>query len=117
MSREVHVRFCESGGVRFPSATHLVILVDAYRRHDWLLKAVNRRLREELAKLQIDINEGKSRFVDLAKGQSFGFLGFEFRCIRSLQAKCGRTIRPSSSGALHCCESSKIFSDASTPSL
>ena len=25
MSREVHVRFCESGGVRFPSATHLVI--------------------------------------------------------------------------------------------
>jgi len=25
MSREVHVRFCESGGVRFPSATHLAI--------------------------------------------------------------------------------------------
>lgn len=23
MSREAHVRFCESGGVRFPSATHL----------------------------------------------------------------------------------------------
>src|SRR5260370_40726126 len=25
MSREAHVRFCESGGVRFPSATHLLI--------------------------------------------------------------------------------------------
>jgi RNA-directed DNA polymerase len=68
-------------------ADDLVILVDAYRRHDWLLKAVNQRLREELAKLQIDINEEKSRFVDLAKDQSFGFLGFEFRCIRSLQGK------------------------------
>ena len=73
--------------MRFPSATHLVILVDAYRQHDWLLKAVNRRLREELAKLHVDINEEKSRYVDLAKGESFGFLGFEFRCIRSLQGK------------------------------
>ena len=31
--------------------------------------------------------EEKSRQVDLAKGESFGFLGFEFRCIRSLQGK------------------------------
>src|SRR5882762_4783306 len=69
MSREAHVRFCESGGVRFPSATHRVILVDAYARHDWLLQAVNQRLREELAKLRVDINEEKSRFVDLAKGE------------------------------------------------
>jgi hypothetical protein len=26
MRREFHVRFCEGGGVRFPSATRLVIL-------------------------------------------------------------------------------------------
>ena len=31
MSREVHVRFWERGGVRFPSATHLVILVSGTR--------------------------------------------------------------------------------------
>ncbi|MBV8056520.1 MAG: group II intron reverse transcriptase/maturase, partial [Deltaproteobacteria bacterium] len=68
-------------------ADDLVILVDAYARHDWLLKAAGRRLREELAKLHVDINEEKSRCVDLAKGDSFGFLGFEFRCIRSLQGK------------------------------
>ena len=68
-------------------ADYLVILVDAYRRHEWLLKAVNQRLREELAKLQVDINEDKSRFVDLAKGESFGFLGFDFRRVRSLQGK------------------------------
>jgi RNA-directed DNA polymerase len=64
-----------------------VILVDAYARHDWLLRAVNQRLREELAKLQGEINEEKSRFVDLAKDESFGFLGFEFRRIRSLRGR------------------------------
>src|SRR5216683_3006519 len=68
-------------------ADDLVILVDAYTQHDWLLQAVNQRLREELVKLQVDINEEKSRFVDLAKGESFGFLGFEFRRVRSLQGK------------------------------
>jgi RNA-directed DNA polymerase len=65
-------------------ADDLVILVDAYPQHDWLLKAVEKRLREELAKLGVEVNEEKSRVVDLAKGESFGFLGFEFRRIRSL---------------------------------
>jgi RNA-directed DNA polymerase len=64
-------------------ADDLVILVDFFPRHDWLLKAVEKRLREELAKLQVEINEEKSRVVDLAKGESFGFLGFDFRRIRS----------------------------------
>jgi RNA-directed DNA polymerase len=68
-------------------ADDLVILVDAYAQHDWLLKAANQRLREELAKLHVDINEEKSRYVDLANGESFGFLGFEFRRIRSRQGK------------------------------
>ena len=65
-------------------ADDLVILVDAYPQHDWLLKAVAKRLREELAKLDVEVNEEKSRVVDLAKGESFGFLGFEFRRVRSL---------------------------------
>jgi RNA-directed DNA polymerase len=65
-------------------ADDLVILVDAYPQHDWLLKAVEKRLREELAKLGVEVNEEKSRMVDLSKGESFGFLGFEFRRIRSL---------------------------------
>jgi RNA-directed DNA polymerase len=34
-------------------ADDLVILVDAYPQHDWLLKAVETRLREELATLQL----------------------------------------------------------------
>jgi RNA-directed DNA polymerase len=64
-------------------ADDLVILVDAYPRHDWLLGAVDKRLREELAKLHVELNEEKSRVVDLGKGGSFGFLGFEFRRVRS----------------------------------
>jgi RNA-directed DNA polymerase len=64
-------------------ADDLVILVDAYPRHDWLLRAADKRLREELAKLHVEVNEEKSRIVDLGKGESFGFLGFEFRRIRS----------------------------------
>ncbi len=66
-------------------ADDLVILVDAYRRHDWLLWAVKKRLREELVGLQVEVNEEKSRTVDLAKGESFGFLGFDFRRVRSLR--------------------------------
>jgi RNA-directed DNA polymerase len=64
-------------------ADDLVILVDAFPRHDWLLGAVTKRLREELAKLHVEVNEAKSRVVDLGKGESFGFLGFEFRRVRS----------------------------------
>jgi RNA-directed DNA polymerase len=64
-------------------ADDLVILVDAYPQHDWLLKAVETRLREELATLQVAINEEKSRMVDLARGEHFSFLGFEFRRVRS----------------------------------
>jgi len=64
-------------------ADDLVILIDAHPRHDWLLPAVEKRLREELAALQVEVNEEKSRIVDLSRGESFGFLGFDFRRIRS----------------------------------
>jgi RNA-directed DNA polymerase len=68
-------------------ADDAVILINAHPRNRWLLKAVDKRLREELAKLHIQINEEKSRTVDLARGESFGFLGFDFRRVRSLQGK------------------------------
>ena len=64
-------------------ADDLVILIDAHPRHDWLLPAVEKRLREELAALQVEVNEEKSRIVDLSRGESFGYLGFDFRRIRS----------------------------------
>jgi RNA-directed DNA polymerase len=68
-------------------ADDLVILVNHDRRQDWLVEAVSRRLREELAKLDVRLNEEKSRIVDLSRGESFGFLGFDFRRVRSLRGR------------------------------
>jgi hypothetical protein len=76
-------------------ADDLVILIDAHRRWDWLVKAGNRWRREELAKLRVEINEEKSRMVDLKKGESFTFLGLEIRRVLSRNRKCDRTVRPS----------------------
>ena len=87
MRRELHVRLREGGGVRFFSATRLVILIDAYPQHDWLVGAVAKRLREELVGLHVVLNESKSRVVDLAKGDAFGFLGFDFRRARTRSGK------------------------------
>jgi RNA-directed DNA polymerase len=64
-------------------ADDLVVLVDAHPRHAWLKKSVPTRLRQALAQLQVEINEEKSTTVELARGESFGFLGFEFRRIRA----------------------------------
>jgi len=68
-------------------ADDLVILVHNDRRQDWLMEAVPRRLREELATLDVRLNEEKSRIVDLSRGESFGFLGFDFRRVRSLRGR------------------------------
>jgi RNA-directed DNA polymerase len=59
-------------------ADDLVILIDAYRRHDWLLPAVEKRLREELVALRVEVNEEKSRIVDLCRGESFRLSGVRF---------------------------------------
>src|SRR5437667_6207071 len=71
-------------------ADDVVILIDSHRRHDWLVRAVERRLREELAKLRVEINEDKSRVVNLAKGESITLLGYEYRRIRNRN----RALRP-----------------------
>ncbi|MGH9784883.1 MAG: group II intron reverse transcriptase/maturase, partial [Terriglobia bacterium] len=68
-------------------ADDLVILVNNDRRQDWLVEAVAQRLREELAKLDVRLNEEKSRIVDLSWGESFGFLGFDFRRVRSFRGR------------------------------
>jgi RNA-directed DNA polymerase len=68
-------------------ADDLVILVDSHQRQQWLRQAVERRLREELAKLKVEVNEEKSRKVDLGRGESFGFLGFDFRRVRTLRGR------------------------------
>lgn len=68
-------------------ADDVVILVDSHRKHDWLWAGVRKRLLEELSKIGVQVNEEKTKFLDLNKGESFGFLGFEFRRVRSLSGK------------------------------
>ena len=76
-------------------ADDIVILLDAHPRNDWLVRAVERRLREELAKLRVEINEDKSRRVDLKKKEeSFTFLGFEYRRILSHTGKWRPNVAP-----------------------
>ena len=64
-------------------ADDLVVLVDGQPQNEWLQRKVDRRLREELALLEVEVNEEKSRAVDLVNGDSFGFLGFDIRRVRS----------------------------------
>ena len=78
-------RFTHVQYARF--ADDMVILIDAHPQNDWIMKAVEKRLRQELAKLRVEINEEKSRIVDLRKGGSFAFLGFEYRLVLSRTRK------------------------------
>lgn len=68
-------------------ADDVVILVDGHPKWDWLWAGINKRLREELNKLQVHINEEKTRQLDLVKGDSFGFLGFDFRRLKTKAGK------------------------------
>ena len=83
-------------------ADDIVVLVDAHPRHAWLKKAVPKRLRQELTKLEVTVNEEKSKTVDMAQGESFGFLGFDFRRVRSLAGKWRPSTRPSSKSERRC---------------
>ena len=75
-------------------ADDLVILVNGQWRDGWLLRAVDRRLREELARLDLHLNEAKSRIVDLTQGEAFGFLGFTLRRLRSPRGRWWVPVTP-----------------------
>ena len=82
-----HIEYC-----RF--ADDLVILIDGYRRWRWLAEAGYRRLLEELAELDVQVNQEKTRMVDLSRGESFGFLGFDLRSVKTLRGRWGVRITP-----------------------
>ena len=65
------------------SADDMVILVHGHPSEDWLLRAVQKRLMEELEKLQVQMNEEKTTVVNLKEGGCFSFLGFDFRLNRN----------------------------------
>jgi len=69
------------------SADDMVILVHWHPQEDWLLPAVQKRLKEDLEQLQVQMNEGKTQVVDLKQGGCFSFLGFDFRLNRNREGK------------------------------
>jgi RNA-directed DNA polymerase len=64
-------------------ADDMVCLVRKQGKYIELMQAVRKRLREELEKLQVTMNEEKTKEVDLTKGETFGFLGFEYSLRKS----------------------------------
>ena len=76
--------------VRF--ADDLVICVnDNYK---WLTAAAYKRLIQELAKLKVKVNTGKTKIVDLTKGDTFSFLGFVYRRVKTRKGKWAVVIIP-----------------------
>ena len=71
-----------------------MVLISHHPTCDWLAEAVPRRLREELHKLEVQINDEKTKFVDLAKGESFSFVGFDFRRVKTRRGKWSARVTP-----------------------
>ncbi len=82
MSGDVHVRFCERLGVRFPGPTHLVAMC----RSASAAREALRRIGLVMDRLGLRLHPGKTRMVDLRRGkESFVFLGCTIRKKRSIQ--------------------------------
>ncbi len=75
-------------------ADDLVILVDGFRKWEWLLKAAYRRLVEEFEKLDVQMNQEKTRIVDLTRDETFSFLGFDYRRIKTRRGVWGVRVTP-----------------------
>ncbi len=74
MSREAHVRFCESRGVRFPPATHLVVLVSGTRGD---VEALRAEVASVLSPVGLRLSEETTKIAHIDEG--FDFLGFRIQ--------------------------------------
>jgi RNA-directed DNA polymerase len=75
-------------------ADDLVVLVDGYHRWGRLVRAVQKRLLEELSALDVEVNREKTRWVDLTRGEGFAFLGFRFHRVKTRGGKWGVRYAP-----------------------
>ena len=89
MRREPHVRLREGGGVRFPSATRLVVGFQHKRDAERFLNAV----KERFGRFDLDLHPDKTRLIEfgrfaqsnrrqrgLGRPETFDFLGFTHYC-------------------------------------
>jgi len=75
-------------------ADDLVVLVDGFWKWEWLLKAAYKRLAEEFEKLDVQMNQDKTRVVDLTQDQTFSFLGFDYRRMKTRRKVWGVSVTP-----------------------
>ena len=75
-------------------ADDLVVLVDGFRKWEWLLKAAYKRLVEEFGKLDVQMNQEKTRIVDLSRDETFSFLGFDYRRAKTRRGAWGVRVTP-----------------------
>ena len=96
MRREFHVRFCEGGGVKLPSATRLVVGFQHERDAERYLRDV----RERLTRFGLSLHPDKTRLVEFGrfammnrrgrgagKPETFDFLGFTHYCTRTRRGR------------------------------
>lgn len=61
----------------------IVIAVSGHSsKRGWAERAL-KRLKEELVPFGVSVNEEKTKIIDTLKGESFGFLGFDFRRVHN----------------------------------
>ena len=60
-------------------ADDIVILVNPHPTKEWIVNRAKQRLGEELNKLQVTMNKDKTKITHVHEGESFGYLGFDFR--------------------------------------
>jgi len=82
-------------------ADDLVILACDHPACDWLMEAIPKRLREELAKLEVQINEEKTKTVDLTQDETFSFVGFDFRRVKTRRGRWGVRMTPRGKARCH----------------
>lgn len=60
-------------------ADDIVILVNPHPSKEWIVNRAKLRLKQELNKLQVEMNSEKTKLSNLSVGEYFGYLGFDFR--------------------------------------
>ena len=58
-------------------ADDTVVLIDGHPRWRGHIGEIRKRMEGELKKVEVELNEEKTREVDVSRGGSFGFLGFD----------------------------------------
>jgi RNA-directed DNA polymerase len=62
-------------------ADDLIVLVGGHPQGSQWAPVVEKRLREEIGKLGLSVNEAKSSVVDFSRGEAFDYLGYRFQWI------------------------------------